>query len=59
MDGYTLWCSWHGVSHGHCPLGCEHPQPVMLDDARVVCGRCLIVDRTITPIVPCTQDVCD
>lgn len=24
---YADWCRQHGVTHGHCPEGCEHPQP--------------------------------
>lgn len=53
MGDYSDWCDHHGVGHGHCPLGCEHPQPVTLKDGRFVCGRCLFVDDAITEMAPC------
>lgn len=38
--------------HGHCPDGCEHPQPVMLD-GELLCGRCLIYFGEKVRIEPC------
>lgn len=57
-DDYTVWCTRNNCDHGHCPLDCEHPQPVLLEDGRLVCGRCLFVDEVITVMVPCNQDIC-
>lgn len=41
------------IPHTHCPLDCEHPQPVVLADGREVCGRCLYVDGRVTETVAC------
>lgn len=57
-DPYTLWCVANNTHHGHCPLGCEHPQPVGLADGRLVCGRCLFIDNVATEMVPCTPTNC-
>jgi hypothetical protein len=56
-DSYTAWCRDHECQHGHCPLGCEHPQP-FATDGRLVCGRCAIVDGVFTDMIPCTPEVC-
>jgi len=42
--------------HKHCPLECEHPQPVILADGREVCGRCLFVYHEVTEMVVCDCD---
>jgi hypothetical protein len=55
---YREWCKRHGVCHGHCPCGCEKPQPVM-HAGRLVCGCCLIVHGAVCDMIPCTPDVCD
>jgi hypothetical protein len=55
---YPDWCERHGVTHGHCPLDCEHPQPLLYRD-KLVCGRCLILCRTVSEIVPCGPENCD
>lgn len=57
-DPYLAWCEAHGVSHGHCPQGCEHPQPAMTDDGRLICMRCLCVEGLLTLVVPCGAGVC-
>jgi hypothetical protein len=52
------WYERHGCSHAHCPNECEHPQPFMLDDGRVVCGRCAILDQELVDMLPCTPETC-
>ena len=49
---YQEFCSAHGVTHGHCPNGCEHRQP-QLAGGIMVCCFCR------TPIVPCVPEVCN
>jgi hypothetical protein len=59
------------VNHSHCPDG--HPQPVLLDDGRELCGRCLFrfgeaciaggrylrwVFEEVE-MVPCTPETCE
>jgi len=55
---YSEWCKAHGCDHAHCPYDCEHPQPFCLDDGRLVCGRCAIIDHEIVEMVPCTPEHC-
>jgi hypothetical protein len=57
-DPYTLWCQRHGCHHGHCPHAHEHPQPVCLDDGRLVCGYCLFKLDAVTEMVACTPATC-
>ena len=57
MAGYTEWCENSGVTHGHCPDGCEHPQPFALDGI-LVCGRCYFIYNEIVEMVPCTPEYC-
>lgn len=45
--------------HYHCPLECEHPQPIVCDDGRRLCGRCWFVDDVRTEMVLCTPETCD
>lgn len=52
------WYAEQGVTHAHCPCGCEHPQPFILN-GKLVCGVCAIQDGKICEMVPCTPDVCD
>lgn len=59
MSYYTAWCRARGCTHGHCSLLCQHPQPVGLEDGRLVCGRCLFVEGLVTEMAPCTPEVCD
>ncbi len=56
-DGYSLWCLERGVSHAHCPLLCEHPQPFDADGV-LWCGRCWFLCGTRTEMVACTPEVC-
>ena len=51
------WYELHGCSHGHCPCGCEHPQP-FVTGRRLVCGRCACVDGYLCDMLPCTPEVC-
>lgn len=46
------WYAERGVDHAHCPDGCEHPQPVVLEDGRLVCRRCLTFGETVD-MEPC------
>lgn len=55
---YSQWCAERGTDHAHCPDWCEHPQPLVLDDGRCVCGRCLIVFGEQVEVVPCTPETC-
>jgi len=56
---YTVWCRDNECSHGHCPLGCEHPQPsTWAGDARIICGCCYFTDGTVSLVVPCTVQLC-
>lgn len=57
MD-YTDWCDNEGVSHAHCPLECEHPQP-FTSDGKLYCGKCWFDSWTLTEMVPCTPEVCN
>lgn len=58
-DPYVQKCEELGISHMHCPYSCEHPQPVQLDDGRLVCGRCWAYGGVAVEMVPCTPDNCD
>jgi hypothetical protein len=58
MTTYVEWCVANSCTHGHCPFDCEHPQPIVLDDGRCVCGRCLVIDKVITEMLPCVPAVC-
>jgi hypothetical protein len=56
---YDEWNAANDCNHGHCPLNCEHPQPILLAGGRFVCGRCLILDGLVTEMVPCRPAICD
>ena len=61
MEGIASTVEWyqkHGCDHAHCPFDCEHPQPFLLADGRLVCGRCAILDHVISEMIPCTPDIC-
>jgi hypothetical protein len=51
------WYTAHNCTHAHCPHDCEHPQP-QLDGDDLLCGRCLVIERRRTPMLPCTPEVC-
>lgn len=56
---YTKWCIDNSCTHGHCPLGCEHPQPEdYAGNGYLICGRCYFYDKTITIIEPCVPETC-
>jgi len=55
----TDWYREHGCDHAHCPYDCSHPQPFVLDDGRLVCGRCAIIDHEVVEMVPCTPATCE
>lgn len=60
------------VPHGHCPDGCEHPQPISgvptkplaellyLDPSREheFCGRCWVRFGELVPMAPCAPEIC-
>ncbi len=50
------WLKAHGVTHAHCPFGCEHPQPYMDAKGEYICGRCAFVDGLRTLMIPCECD---
>lgn len=47
------------IKHSHCQFSCTHPQPVMLDDGREICGECWFLHGIETVMVPCTDDLCN
>ncbi len=52
------WCLAHNCDHGHCPLGCDHPQPILFDN-ELYCGWCYLRGgQRVTKLVPCTPDIC-
>jgi hypothetical protein len=53
-----VWYRLHGCDHAHCPNECEHPQPFLLPDGRMVCGRCAILDGQFVEMIPCTPETC-
>jgi hypothetical protein len=55
---YVAWCAARGCGHAHCPDGCEKPMPILLDDGRMVCGRCLVRFGEVVEVVPCVPGVC-
>lgn len=58
MSEYDRWCQERGCTHAHCPHDCEHPQPFM-HEGKLVCGRCLIVCKVVTEMVPCVPGICE
>ncbi|TSC69010.1 MAG: hypothetical protein G01um101466_218 [Parcubacteria group bacterium Gr01-1014_66] len=59
-SGYQMWCEEREVDHAHCPCGCEHPQPFILEKKGniLVCGACYFKDDAICEMVPCTPEIC-
>jgi len=55
---YSDWCKERDCDHAHCPYECEHPQPFVLDDGRLVCGRCAFMDKELVEMLPCVPEVC-
>ena len=52
------WYREHGCDHAHCPDGCEHPQPLLTADGRLLCGRCLFKYGEEVEMVPCVPETC-
>jgi hypothetical protein len=63
LSAYRDWCRLYGVNHAHCPRGCEHPQPFILNEgdgpSPLLCGRCWFVDGVRSEMVPCYPSVCE
>jgi hypothetical protein len=57
---YTVWCINRGVTHAHCPMGCEHPQPFVAwtDTSKLLCGRCYFKFGMLTEMEPCVPEFC-
>ena len=55
---YEEWHKLRNCYHSHCPDGCEHPQPIILED-RLVCGRCLIRFNETVDMLPCDPTICN
>lgn len=51
------WCVDRGADHAHCPLDCEHPQPILTVDG-LICGRCAVIDGVVTLMEPCLPNTC-
>lgn len=45
-------------SHYHCPYLCEHPQPFTVGEL-LLCGSCFFGRDAITPMVPCSPEICE
>lgn len=52
------WYLARGCGHAHCPFGCEHPQPFLIEGV-LLCGRCWFKERLRTPMIPCGPEVCE
>jgi hypothetical protein len=56
---YLEWCTAAGVTHGHCPCGCDHPQPFwQAPDGVLLCGACWVLDGMRCVMLPCTPEAC-
>lgn len=55
---YTVWCIERAVSHAHCPLWCDHPQPFTTVTGDLLCGSCWHVYGRITIMDPCYPETC-
>jgi hypothetical protein len=53
------WYEAHGCEHAHCPRGCPKPQPQLLADGRMICGRCAAYAKEAVEVVPCTPETCE
>jgi hypothetical protein len=58
MGEYADWCAARGVTHAHCPCGCEHPQPFLSCTGLLICGACWALARAWCAMVPCTPAAC-
>lgn len=57
MTPYQHWCRAHMVDHGHCPLECESPQPIVYQGT-LICGRCAAIEGVARSMVPCQPNAC-
>lgn len=53
------WYTRNNCDHAHCPYECEHPQPFVHPDGRLLCGRCWFVENEETVMIPCTPGTCE
>jgi hypothetical protein len=58
ISPYQAWCNLNDCAHGHCPQGCEHPQPQLAIDGRMICGKHFYDDNEIVEIIPCNPATC-
>jgi len=56
---YETWCLENNVSHAHCPLGCDHPQPFLDSEGNLVCGCCHFEHKVTTLMDLCTPENCN
>lgn len=54
---YQIWRGAHGVQHGHCPEGCENPQPYE-HDGELICGLCAAFSDRRSIMIPCHPEIC-
>lgn len=54
---YQIWSELHNCTHGHCPYGCEHPQPFMHKN-KLICGQCAVMCNEILEMIPCDPNDC-
>lgn len=52
------WYKKNNCHHAHCPKGCEHPQPMLTSDDRMLCKRCFFKNNEITEVEPCRPEIC-
>lgn len=52
------WYETNDCSHAHCSMGCEKPQPEMID-GKMLCMKCLVLYEVESECIPCSPDVCD
>ena len=64
ITSYHDWRLLHNVTHGHCPCGCEHPQPFAHNDT-LYCAACFYAGATeqegvpmLCEMIPCTPETC-
>lgn len=57
---YGEWCIKNDCTHGHCPNGCEHPQPFFNDHSLdLICGKCYHDLGNVVSMIPCNKEICD
>lgn len=58
LASYREWRQHFQCSHGHCPCGCDHPQP-FIDDGILYCGACLVRAGEYCQMTPCRPPYCE